>query len=74
MAGSTYAGMKEDFGVGEEVCILSISLFVAGLGCGPRESLFRDGLRGSDVSLLGTMLGVCGSKSRASLLLHRVLS
>jgi len=43
MAGSTYAGMKEDFGVGEEVCILSISLFVAGLGCGPCEWLFRDG-------------------------------
>lgn len=38
MAGSTYTGMKEDFHVGEEVCILSISLFVAGLGVGPRKS------------------------------------
>lgn len=37
MAGSTYAGMRETFGVGEEVCILSISLFVAGLGVGPCE-------------------------------------
>ena len=41
MAGSTYAGMRADFGVGEEVCILSISLFVAGLGVGPRECLHR---------------------------------
>lgn len=40
MAGSTYTGMREEFGVGEEVCILSISLFVAGLGTGPREYLF----------------------------------
>lgn len=38
MAGSTYAGMKAEFGVGEEVCILSISLFVAGLGVGPCKS------------------------------------
>lgn len=37
MAGSTYAGMQEEFNVVEEVCILSISLFVMGLGVGPRE-------------------------------------
>jgi hypothetical protein len=38
MAGSTYEGMRAEFHVGEEVCILSISLFVAGLGVGPCES------------------------------------
>ena len=37
MAGSTYAGLAEEFSVGEEVCILSVSLFVAGLGTGPCE-------------------------------------
>lgn len=37
MAGSTYAGMEPEFGVSREVCVLSISLFVAGLGVGPRE-------------------------------------
>jgi hypothetical protein len=29
--------MQEEFNVVEEVCILSISLFVMGLGVGPRE-------------------------------------
>lgn len=37
MAGSTYSGMEAEFGVSQEVCILSISLFVAGLGVGPSE-------------------------------------
>jgi hypothetical protein len=36
MAGSTYAGMEAEFGVSREVCVLSISLFVIGLGVGPR--------------------------------------
>lgn len=35
MASATYPGMEADFGVGREVCTLSISLFVAGLGVGP---------------------------------------
>lgn len=39
MAGNTYGGMEAEFGVSREVCVLSISLFVAGLGVGPRECL-----------------------------------
>ena len=39
MASDTYAGMIEEYGVGEEVCILSVSLFVAGLGVGPSERI-----------------------------------
>lgn len=35
MAASTYAGMERDLGVSPEVAILSISLFVLGLGVGP---------------------------------------
>jgi hypothetical protein len=35
MASATYPGMEADYGVGREVCTLSISLFVAGLGVGP---------------------------------------
>lgn len=35
MAGATYPGMGKAFGVGREVCTLSISLFVTGLGVGP---------------------------------------
>jgi len=38
MASSTYSGMEREFGVSQEICILSISLFVAGLGTGPRTS------------------------------------
>lgn len=42
MASDTYApgakyGITDEFGIGEEVATLSISLFVAGLGSGPRE-------------------------------------
>lgn len=40
MAGDTYTGMEADLGVSEEVCILSISSFVAGLGIGPRKSRY----------------------------------
>ncbi|RXK41008.1 hypothetical protein M231_01639 [Tremella mesenterica] len=35
MAADAYAGMEKRFGVSQEVCILSVSLFVAGLGVGP---------------------------------------
>ncbi|CAD6884128.1 unnamed protein product [Tilletia controversa] len=35
MAASAFGGISEAFGVGREVAILSISLFVAGLGLGP---------------------------------------
>lgn len=35
MAADTYAGMEKQYGVSQEVCILSVSLFVAGLGIGP---------------------------------------
>lgn len=35
MASDTYPGMIRDFHVSEEVCVLSISLFVIGLGIGP---------------------------------------
>lgn len=35
MAAMTYPGMQRDFHVGIEVCILSVSLFVMGLGTGP---------------------------------------
>lgn len=35
MAGSTYPGMEVSFGVSQLVCVLSISLFVFGLGTGP---------------------------------------
>ena len=34
-AGAAEAGVAEEFGVSKEVTILGISLFVAGLGCGP---------------------------------------
>jgi hypothetical protein len=37
MAAYTYPGMEAEFGVGRLVCVLSVSLFVAGLGTGPRE-------------------------------------
>jgi hypothetical protein len=37
MASDTYAGLEAEFGVSQEVCILTVSLFVAGLGVGPRE-------------------------------------
>jgi hypothetical protein len=37
MAGFTYPGMEATFHVGTEVCTLSISLFVMGLGTGPRK-------------------------------------
>ncbi len=37
MASSTYKGIEESFGVSQTVAVLSVSLFVAGLGCGPRE-------------------------------------
>jgi hypothetical protein len=39
MASSTYAGMEREFGVVTEVCILSVSLFVMGLGVGPCKYL-----------------------------------
>lgn len=42
MASDTYAGLEAEFGVSQEVCILTVSLFVAGLGVGPRE--FGDSL------------------------------
>jgi hypothetical protein len=32
MASDTYAGLEAEFGVSQEVCILTVSLFVAGLG------------------------------------------
>ncbi|ORY28299.1 major facilitator superfamily domain-containing protein [Naematelia encephala] len=35
IAAGTYDGMEKQFGVSEEVCILSISFFVAGLAVGP---------------------------------------
>lgn len=38
MASSTYAGVQRDLGASREVAILSISLFVMGLGVGPRKS------------------------------------
>ncbi len=38
MAADTYPGMEEEFNVSQEVCILSVSLFVTGLGLGPSES------------------------------------
>jgi len=41
VAGFTYPEMEADLHVSEEVCILSISLFVVGLGTGPREFLFQ---------------------------------
>jgi hypothetical protein len=37
MASDTYGGLEKEFGVGQEVCLLTISLFVAGLGVGPCE-------------------------------------
>jgi hypothetical protein len=37
MAASTYAGLEDDLDVSMTVATLSVSLFVAGLGCGPRE-------------------------------------
>lgn len=37
MASDTYAGMEKDLGVSSEVCILSVNLFVVGLGVGPCE-------------------------------------
>lgn len=39
MASDTYPGMMETFHISQEVCILSISIFVMGLGTGPREYL-----------------------------------
>ena len=45
MASDTYAGTEQDLHVGQEVSTLSISLFVAGLGLGPRKSLYVGGLR-----------------------------
>jgi len=69
MAGSTYAGMKEVFGVGEEVCILSISLFVAGLGCGPRTSLFLHMPIAHDI-LISVFLGPCSEFVGRSRVLH----
>ena len=39
MAGDTYAGVMADLHVSQEVAILSISLFVVGLGIGPSEFL-----------------------------------
>ncbi len=47
MAGETYPGMEADYGVGQEVCILSISLFVAGLGVGPSKFQSSPDGRGS---------------------------
>jgi MFS family permease len=35
MASSTYAGIEREFGISQEVAILSVSLFVLGLGSGP---------------------------------------
>jgi MFS family permease len=35
MAASTYAGIESDLDIGSEVAVLSVSLFVAGLGVGP---------------------------------------
>lgn len=35
MASSTYAGIEESFGISNEVAILTVSLFVMGLGVGP---------------------------------------
>jgi len=35
MASSTYAGIEAEFGISQEVAILSVSLFVLGLGSGP---------------------------------------
>lgn len=35
MASSTYAGIEESFDISNEVAILTVSLFVMGLGIGP---------------------------------------
>ena len=35
MASSTYAGIENEFGISQQVAILSVSLFVLGLGSGP---------------------------------------
>lgn len=35
MAASTYAGLQKSFHISEEVAILTVSLFVLGLGVGP---------------------------------------
>lgn len=35
MAASTYMGMERDLHISQEVAVLSVSLFVAGLGVGP---------------------------------------
>ena len=35
MASSTYAGIEDSFGISNEVAILTVSLFVMGLGIGP---------------------------------------
>ncbi|KAK4687747.1 hypothetical protein P7C73_g2377, partial [Tremellales sp. Uapishka_1] len=35
MAANTYPGMERDLAVSREVCVLSVSLFVTGLGSGP---------------------------------------
>jgi MFS family permease len=35
MASSTYAGIEESFNISNEVAILTVSLFVMGLGIGP---------------------------------------
>lgn len=35
MASSTYAGIEDSFGISNEVAILTVSLFVMGLGVGP---------------------------------------
>jgi MFS family permease len=35
MASSTYAGIEKSFGISNEVAILTVSLFVMGLGVGP---------------------------------------
>lgn len=35
MASSTYAGIEREFDISQQVAILSVSMFVLGLGCGP---------------------------------------
>ena len=37
MASDAYDGMEAEYGIGREVATLSVSVFVVGLGVGPRE-------------------------------------